>query len=358
MKTIKRILLYLLITFLSVSLLILILLRNQIRTITSIKRIPGTQMYYMEYYGDYNIDKAYNNGVDVKNIEKSVLDLYFPKFLSKIIYDKIVPKNGVVNNNSGGCSTISYKNKDGSILVGRNLDFDNDPFLIIKTKSNKNNNSVAILDLKFIGLNIDNLQNLTLINRINLLLAPYVVQDGINEYGLVIANLCDNSSQLPLKENKPNIYNSLLYRLILDYAKNVEEAITIVNKFNVYFPVCTEHFMLCDKSGKSGIVEFTGNRKVLIESNKNWQVATNHILYGKTESQNDSICSRYKIASDYLDTIKSDVNFEKVFNLMSEIGNKRTMWLSIYDLTTGDYWVSYRRDSKTIFKNKIEINNN
>ena len=343
------------IVILSVSMLIVILLRKEIRTLLSFKRIPDTQMYYMEYYGDYNIDIAYNNGVDTENIEKSVLDLYFPNFLQKIIYNEDVTKDGEENNN-GGCSTISFKNKDGSLFVGRNFDFYNNPLLIMKTKNNRHNNSVTILDLKFLGLGIDNLQNLTLTDRINLLLAPYVVMDGINEYGLFIASLLDYEEQLPLNENKPNIYGELLYRVILDYAKNTEEALEIVDKFNVHFFLGTEHFLLCDKSGRSVVVEFTDNRKVFIESDTNWQVVTNHILFGRTEFQNDSICNRYKIASDYLDTTKSDINFEEALNLMNSVGTNKTMWSSIYNLTTGDYWVSYRRDSNRIFKNKMEIN--
>lgn len=354
MKTVKRTLLCIMIILLSVSMLLVVLLRNPIRTLYSFKRISGTQMFYMEYYGDYNIDKAYNNGVDINNIEKSVLDIYFPKFLSRIMYEKLVPKNGIVNKN-GGCSTVFCKNKNGNVLVGRNLDFDNDPFLIIKTKNNKHYNSVAILDLKYLDLNIEKLKNLSLINRVNLLLAPYIVEDGMNEYGLVITEMCANDTELPRDENKPNLFESLLYRIILDYAENVDEAITIVNRFNVHFPHCSQHFMLCDKSGKSVVVEFANNRKVIVDSKKNWQVSTNHILYGKSENQNDSICNRYKIASNYLDSIKSNVDFVKISNLMSKIGDKRTMWTSIYNLSEGDYWVIYRRDFKTIFKSNIEL---
>lgn len=334
--------------------LTIFLLRKEIRTLQSFKRIPDTQMYYMEYYGDYNIDIAYNNGVDVENIEKSVLDLYFPDFLQKVINDNSNPEK--IEDNNGGCSAVTYKNSDGSLLVGRNFDFYNDPFLILKTKNNHHNNSVTILDLKFLGLGVDNLQNLTLTDRISLLLAPYIVMDGINEYGLFISNLYDYEGQAPLNEAKPDIYSALLYRIILDYAKNTEEALEIVNKFNVHFFAGTEHFLICDKSGRSVVVEFTDNRRVLNESDKNWQVVTNHILYGKTESKNDSICNRYKIASDYLDNTKSDVNLENTFNLMKSIGTNKTMWSSIYNLTTCDYWVSYRRDPNTIFKDNLEIN--
>jgi hypothetical protein len=355
MKTIKRVLLYATIILLSVLLLVLFLLRNPIRTLYSFKRIPNTQMFSMEFYGDYNIDKAFNNGVDVKNIEKSTLDLYFPKFLSKIIYEKIVPKNGIVNK-IGECSTVFYKNKNGNILVGRNYDFENDALLIIKTKNRKHNKSVAVLNLKFLDLDVDKLKNIKLSNRFNLLLAPYVVNDGMNEFGLVLTEMSDFNSQLPLyEENKPDLFEPLFYRIILDYAKNVDEALTIVNKFNMHFPLNSSHFMLCDNSGKSIVVEYLNNKIVTVESNKNWQVSTNHILYGKNENQNDSICSRYKIASNYLDSIHSDVDFVKTFNLMSEIGNKTTMWTSIYNLSDGDYWISYRRDFTTIYKDKIEL---
>ena len=357
MKTIRKILLYTMVVILSVSMLIIFLIRKEIRTLLSFKRIPDTQMYYMEYYGDYNIDIAYNNGVDTDNIEKSVLDLYFPDFLWKAIFKETQPKDEIENDN-GGCSTISYKNSDGSLFVGRNFDYDNDPLLIMNTKNNHHNNSIAILDLKFLGLRIENLQNLILVDRINLLLAPYIVMDGINEHGVFVSNLLDYEEQLPLNEAKPNILSTLLYRIILDYAKNTEEALVIVDKFNVHFFTGTEHFLICDKSGRSVVVEYTDNRKVIIESDKNWQVVTNHILFGKTETQNDSICNRYKIASEYLDTTKSDINFEKATNLMYSVGTNRTMWSSIYNLTTGNYWVSYRRDSNTIFKNKIEIINN
>lgn len=355
MKIAKRILVYSLVITLLILILLGIFLRKEIRTLLSFKQISDTQMYYMEYYGDYNIDVVYNNGVDISNIEKSVLDLYFPDFIWKMIYEESDPKDEI-ENDGGGCSSVSFQNSDGSLLVGRNFDFYNDPLLILKIKNSKHNNSVAVLDLKFLGLDVENLLNLGFSDRISLLLSPYIVMDGINEYGLFVSTLYDYEGQLPLDENKPDIYSSLLYRLILDYAKNTEEALEIVNKFDVHFVTGTGHFLICDKNGDSVVVEYTDNRKVHIESGKNWQVVTNHILYGKTETQNDSICNRYKIASDYLENTRESLDFEKTYNLMQSIGNSKTMWTSMYNLTTGEFWVSYRLDPNAIFKDTMETN--
>ena len=336
------------------------ILRNPIRTLLSFKRIPKTNMYVMEYYGDYNIDEVYKNGIDIKNIEKSIIRVYFPNYIEEFLF-KLIPGGGVVRNvkykkKGYACSTVSFMNENGNVFFGRNLDWEHDACLILKIHSVKHYSSVAMLDLKYLDLDNNKLQNVTILDRIKLLLAPYIAMDGFNEYGLAISEMTACKSKIPNDPNKPDVYNTLLHRLILDYSKNVDEALELIKKYNIYFPETPCHFMLCDASGKSVVVEFINYEMKLIESDTNWNVCTNHLLFGRTESENDSICKGYRIASNSLSNKKSDMTFTDLVKIMSDISiEDRTMWTSFYNLTSGDFLIAYRRNYQDLYKSKLKV---
>src|SRR6185436_1074265 len=59
-------------------------LKDHIRTLHSLRRIPGTHAYVMDYYVDYNIGEVRAHGIDVDHVEDSFLAVFFPKWITPI----------------------------------------------------------------------------------------------------------------------------------------------------------------------------------------------------------------------------------------------------------------------------------
>ena len=107
--------------------------------------------------------------------------------------------------------------------------------------------------------------------------------DGINEYGLFIGI----ASSFSKNKNPDGFLFPIIVRAILDKAKNVEEAIEILNRAPK-----TEgnNYLIADKSGKAAIVEVVPLRPLSIrwlkDSPEGILVATNHYQNNETQGEN------------------------------------------------------------------------
>jgi len=65
-----------------------------------------------------------------------------------------------------------------TFYFGRNLDYKHDSCLILKVHNPNGMSSVSVLDLHYLNLDRDDLDQTNLVQRIPLLFAPYYLQDG------------------------------------------------------------------------------------------------------------------------------------------------------------------------------------
>ena len=362
-KVLKKTLKYFLIIIIVLTLTLAIVFRNQIRTLTSLKKIPNTNLYVMHYYGSYNIDKIYEDGIDIYDTEGSVIRTYFPKFIADFLIKNFLPQRQIVQEersteNNFACSVISYKTEK-NVYFGCNYEGVHDPGLIMIRHSSKYNSSVSFVDLYYLMLDNESLKRIDFIERLSFLLAPYIVQEGFNDQGVAISEMSVENIKPPINPNKPSLTTSQALRLVLDYAKNVDDALKIIDRFNVYFPGCQCHIMIADAQGKSVVVEFIGDSTHVLPAKDNFQVATNHLLYGKSEIDNYQRCERYRIASDYLKQLKWEGNSYDLLELLVKISDKeRTQWTGLYNLITGDFQAVYRNFYDDIYENRLKISNN
>ena len=90
-----------------------------------------------------------------------------------------------------------------------------------------------MVDLHYLGVSEE---EISWVNRLSLLSTPYVTTDGMNEYGLAVGqNFVP--CRIPIEDpQKVTILSNHIMRLVLDYAKNVDEAIALIKEYNVKFP--------------------------------------------------------------------------------------------------------------------------
>lgn len=331
-------------------------LKDYYRTLSSLRRVPGTKAYVMDYYVDYHIDDVRANGIDVKHVEDSVIRALLPKWTHSIamsVKSRFVPEKIETRETGEHCSTIALRAQNGDVFFGRNFDYKHDACLILKVHRSDGPSSVAVLDLHFLNLDRDDLEQSSLIRRIPFLFTPYYLQDGMNQNGVAVADMSVKGVQPPSDPAKPSVIHSLAMRLILDYAKNVDEAVEILKQYNIAFVGETCHLLIADAAGKSVVVEFIDGELKSTTTNENWQVCTNHQICGNTEDENDEKCKRYQTASSELAEMQGDVSPADVMKVMESVKQDTTMWSSVYDLSTGDFSVAYRRDYGNLFSDRL-----
>src|SRR5262249_10200959 len=234
-------------------------LKDHIRTLDSLRRVPGTNAYVMDYYADYNMDEIRAHGIDVDHVEDSLIGVFFPRWVKPFVsqlkgayLDEPITTIAAADH----CSTVTLHTNDGHVYFGRNFDYEHDACLVLKIHGAEGKSSVAVLALHYLNLDRDDLDRTSLIRRLPLLFAPYYLRDGMNEYGVAVSDMAVPNAQTPDDPAKPNIIHSAAMRLILDYAKTTDEAIELLKQYNIHFVAETCHLMIADAHGKSAVVEF------------------------------------------------------------------------------------------------------
>jgi hypothetical protein len=342
-----------------ISLCLTYALGDHIRTLRSLRQIPGTNAYVMDYYVDYNIERIRSQGMDVKNVEDGLIDVFFPDVLAAIARRAkgrfIQRELEVISPTAHRCSTLVLRSGGGDVFFGRNFDWMHDACLIVKVHQGDAVASIAVIDLHYLDLDRPDLESTSLIERIPLLFAPYYLQDGMNRNGLAVSDMSVDDVQPPFDKAKPNVLHSTAMRLILDYAKTVDEAVELLRQFNIHFGETTGHLMIADASGTSCVVEFIGGEIKVTQTNDSWQVCTNHRIAGKSETENDEHCDRYRLASGELAALSSSAGAGDVMQIMESVAQKQwTMWTSVYNLSTGELQFAYRQHYGSPYHDSLE----
>ncbi len=335
--------------FASISLIILF--RNELKTLTSLKKIDDNGMYQMTYYGDYGFDDFLEIGAtNDKDIEE-----YVTKRLLKGIPIKF-------NVTDSGCTAFVTRNENNDVIFARNFDFDYAPSLQLYTNPKNGYASVSTVNLSFAGYEKDKLPTKGVsFNNFLTLASPYLPFDGMNEKGLTVALLAVPEVQIKNDSSKITLNTTTTIRLILDKASNVDEAIELLRKYNIYFSgdvYC--HYLIADSTGKSVIIEYYDNEIQVIETDKQYQVASNFVAYNNLNiGEGYTEFDRYDKVMNKIKDNNNSLNMDTTINLLNDVGIydngiDKLQWSVVYNITnkTGKIWS--HRNTKNIKDFKLE----
>lgn len=319
---------------LGIGLLILVLVSvivaffwNELGTLGSFKKADEHPLYTMTYHGDYGFSDFLKTGAsNDKDIER---------FVTKRLLKGIDIDLGI---RSAGCSAFTAQNPKGQRIFARNFDFNFAPALLLKTTPSDGYASVSIVNLAFAGYDGNNLPDSSLLNRFLTLTGPYLPFDGMNEKGVVVALLAVPRAEPPNKEGKTKLNTTTAIRMILDHAASVDEAIAMLDDYNLYFSGGVEcHYLISDAKGNSAVIEFLDGDIKIIKTDKNYQLATNFIMYqGLNEGEGGSEFERYETLENKLKSTGGIIVEEDAMKLLSEVSIPgRTQWSVIYNQETG-----------------------
>lgn len=176
--------------------------------------------------------------------------------------------------NPFGCSTLSVQNADADLLFGRNFDWNTCNAMIIQNQPENGYKSISTVNTDFISISGISLSSLP--DQIQALAGLYAPLDGLNETGLAVSvNMIEDSDTIEQNTDKPDITTTTAIRLLLDKAANVEEAIELLNSYDMHASFgYMVHFAIADRAGNSVVVEYVNNEMVVTET----QAVTNFYL--------------------------------------------------------------------------------
>lgn len=166
------------------------------------------------------------------------------------------------------------ENRDGGYLFGRNFDWNACNGLIVSAKPENGFASVSTVNLDFIragGMDISKLPD-----QMQALVSLYAPLDGLNEKGLAVSvNMIQDQAAIHQDTGKPDITTTTAVRLLLDQAEDVEEALELLEKYDLHSSMgMMVHLALADTGGRSVAVEYVDNEMIITET----PVVTNFYL--------------------------------------------------------------------------------
>ena len=226
-------------------------------------------LYAMEFEGDYGFEDFLARGGAASDGE--VAD-YLVTFLSRGFYKM----ESEVQTGRFGCSTICTRDEQGIVFFGRNYDWEECTAMIVHTRPENGYESVSTCCLDFLGFSEGYAPDGSMMERIQSLAAIYVPLDGMNEKGLMVADLmAGDDEETHQQTGKPALTTTTAIRLLLDQAATVDEAVALLKQYDMNSSIGSAHHLsLADASGKSVVVEYVGGEMLVTET----KVVTNHYL--------------------------------------------------------------------------------
>jgi predicted choloylglycine hydrolase len=135
----------------------------------------------------------------------------------------------------------------------------------------------------------------------------------------------------------------LVIRKMLDHAHDVDEAVAILQSYNIEWgggpPL---HYLIADSSGRSVLVEFYEGEKVMIPNETSWHLATNH-LRAMADETGPSGCWRYDKIHQQLTETGGQLTTQDALDLLAKVSQEGTQWSVVYGMSTGDVNVAMGR---------------
>lgn len=295
------------------------------RTLASLEKVDDHPLYVMHYEGVYTSEDA--------DVERDAS------------LDASVP--------SWACSLFAALGDADAMVYGRNFDWEHSPAVLLFTAPPDGYASVSLVDIAYLGFTeaeARDLTKLSLDERRPLLDAPYLPFDGMNEYGLAIGMAAIDDSPMPYDPAKKTIGSLGIIREMLDHAGTVDEAIAVMESYNVDMsggPAI--HYLIADASGKAGLVEFYEGEMLVFPNDTTWHQATNFLCSAVADGSREGHCWRYdKIAARLLGA-NGRLSTPDALTLLSDVSQPSTQWSVVYGISTGEVSIALGRDYSQVY---------
>lgn len=341
----RTVLLSILAVFLAALLLIVCLFWTIIRSAIGVKKLEDG-FYSMEYSGDYGLEDFLEQGG--KSSDMAVADFVIDRLFHGLI-------NLDLQSRPFGCSTLSVSSPEGGRLFGRNFDWGRCTTLIVQTQPKDGYASISTVNMDFLNLGLRLSENAFV--RLTSAAAPYAPMDGMNEKGLCVAVLMiEDRPGFDQDTGKPDLTTTTAVRLLLDTAANVEEALSLLEQYDLHASAgMMVHFAIADADGRSIAVEYIDNEMRVVET----PIATNFYLtpgekYGIGTEESHR---RYEILTE---TLRPSMSLDDVRDAMDSVSKHNfdsafasTEWSIVFDQGGGEARYYHRENYERAYSFRV-----
>jgi hypothetical protein len=127
---------------------------------------------------------------------------------------------------------------------------------------------------------------------------------------------------------------------VLDYASNVDEAISLIRSYNAAMTPGSFHLHIGDAVGASAVIEFTSGEIVAVTPTEAWQVSTNFMLADPANVGGGR--DRYEILEKILSAEQGVLTsippmeaLSRVWQTSTDEKPAETIWSAVYNMNTG-----------------------
>lgn len=170
----------------------------------------------------------------------------------------------------------------------------------------------------------------------------YLIQGGMNEYGLFYDGASCPNTVVPFDREKKNLDYDL-GKMVLSHCKTVEEVKTFLADYNIpenFF----DHFLFADATGDSAVFEWVNDQFNVIPKDleKNYQIVTNYWL--SDPSLGNYPCERYDRVEQLLSSEKPSIELcnQILDDTKQDWKEGGTLYSNIYDLGNRTVYVYAR----------------
>ncbi|MGB8984431.1 MAG: C45 family peptidase [Anaerolineales bacterium] len=297
---------------------------DEAKTLASLEQVDDYPLYTMTYYGEY---------------------------ASRTTSSLPAREEAEAKDPAWACSLFTVLLDDEHLLYGRNFDWEFSPALLLFTNPPDGYASVSMVDIAYLGFSAETVSSLTdlpLEEREGLLGAPLLPFDGMNEHGLAIGMAAVDPGGMQADPSKETIGSLGIIREILDHARDVDEAVGIMKKYNIDFrggpPL---HYLIADAKGKAVLVEFFRGEMIVMDNDQPWHFATNFLRSAVPDPQ-QGYCRRYDRIKSRMDEEQGLLDAASAMELLAEVAQNNTQWSVVYQMGRGEVSVVMGRDYANI----------
>lgn len=291
---------------------------DKAKTLASLKFVDDYPLYTMTYYGNYAAPRT-----------------------SSLPARKTDPAHG------WACSLFTVLIDEDHLLYGRNFDWEFSPALLLFTSPPDGYASVSMVDITYLGFRGPTVSRLTELppeKLDGLLNAPLIPFDGMNEHGLAIGMAAVEPGDMQADPSKQTIGSLGIIREVLDHARDVDEALKLIEKYNIDFtggpPL---HFLIADAQKRAVLVEFYQGKMHVFENEQPWHSATNFLRSAVKDPQNN--CWRYNRINDRLNEKQGLLDARTAMELLADVSQPdSTQWSVVYQMGRGEVSIVMGRD--------------
>jgi hypothetical protein len=299
-----------------------------VATLSSLEQVDDYPFYTMNYYGAY--EKAMSTA----------------EVVGQLISTKAPDPNLPHARLAWACSLFVAGGDAGDMLYGRNFDWHYSPAVLVFTDPPDGYASISMVDIDYLGFRrseVGALTNLSLFKRGALLYTPFMPFDGMNEHGLTVGMAAVPPGGMRPDPDKQTIGSLMAIREVLDHARNVDEAVALLDSYNIDMgggpPI---HYLVADRSGRSALVEFYQGEMKVFPNEAPWHLATNFLRASAGESPQGR-CWRYDRIHQRLGQAEGQITPQGAMDLLTAVSQDSTQWSVVYGMSSGDVNVATGR---------------